>query len=306
MADYNSSYTGEEIDAAVGNAKTAAELKTAYESNANTNAFTDAEKANLANQSGTNTGDQDISGIATNAAAIATLDSEVVKKADYTTAHSVLVQQSGTGTPEVVKLSDNELLGKDGSSITGYSASDIRTLINVEDGADVTDTANVTAAGALMDSEVTNLAAVKAFDPTDYATAAQGTLADSALQSGDNVSDLTNDAGYLTSASTITDTINMLVETPADQDYEIWRNIPFAITVTKITTIADSGTCTLTGLINTTALGGTANSVSSSENVQTHSTSNTASAGDDLKVTVSSNSSAANMRVTVEFTRPLS
>jgi hypothetical protein len=36
-------------------------------------------------------------------------------------------------------------------------------------------TANVTAAGALMDSEVTNLAAVKAFDPDDYATAAQGT-----------------------------------------------------------------------------------------------------------------------------------
>ena len=34
------------------------------------------------------------------------------------------------------------------------TASQVRTLINVEDGADVTDTANVTAAGALMDSEV--------------------------------------------------------------------------------------------------------------------------------------------------------
>lgn len=34
------------------------------------------------------------------------------------------------------------------------SAADVRTLINVEDGADVTDTTNVTAAGALMDSEV--------------------------------------------------------------------------------------------------------------------------------------------------------
>ncbi|MFZ9066251.1 MAG: beta strand repeat-containing protein [bacterium] len=32
-----------------------------------------------------------------------------------------------------------------------------------------------------------------------YATAAQGSLADSAVQPGDNVSDLTNDAGYLTS-----------------------------------------------------------------------------------------------------------
>jgi hypothetical protein len=55
-------------------------------------------------------------------------------------------------------------------------------LGSVEDGADVTDTANVTAAGALMDSEVTNLAQVKAFDSSDYATAAQGTLADSAQQ----------------------------------------------------------------------------------------------------------------------------
>ena len=47
---------------------------------------------------------------------------------------------------------------------------------------DITDTTNVTAAGALMDSEVNNLAQVKAFDEADYATAAQGELADSALQ----------------------------------------------------------------------------------------------------------------------------
>jgi len=54
-------------------------------------------------------------------------------------------------------------------------------------------TADVTAAGALMDSEVTNLAQVKAFDTTDYATAAQGTTADSALQ--DVVSDTTPQLG---------------------------------------------------------------------------------------------------------------
>ena len=77
-------------------------------------------------------------------------------------------------------------------------AADGTKLDGIEAGADVTDTANVTAAGALMDSEVTNLAAVKAFDPTDYATAAQGALADSATQPGDNISTLTNDAGYTT------------------------------------------------------------------------------------------------------------
>jgi len=37
---------------------------------------------------------------------------------------------------------------------TGITKTEVLTLINVEDGADVTDTANVTAAGALMDSEV--------------------------------------------------------------------------------------------------------------------------------------------------------
>ena len=54
-------------------------------------------------------------------------------------------------------------------------------LSGIEASADVTDTTNVTAAGALMDSEVTNLAEVKAFDSSDYATAAQGTTADAAL-----------------------------------------------------------------------------------------------------------------------------
>jgi len=54
-------------------------------------------------------------------------------------------------------------------------------LDTIETNADVTDATNVTAAGALMDSEVTNLAQVKAFDSGDYATSAQGTLATNAL-----------------------------------------------------------------------------------------------------------------------------
>ena len=60
-------------------------------------------------------------------------------------------------------------------------ATDGTKLDGIEANADVTDTANVTAAGALMDSEVTNLAQVKAFSSADYATAAQGTTADAAL-----------------------------------------------------------------------------------------------------------------------------
>jgi hypothetical protein len=56
---------------------------------------------------------------------------------------------------------------------------------------------------------------------TDYATAAQGALADSATQPGDNVSTLTNDAGYLTS---FTETDPVFVAHPS-----------YGITSTKIT-----------------------------------------------------------------------
>lgn len=91
----------------------------------------------------------------------------------------------------------DRLLGRDtagAGDVEELTPAAVRTMLNVEDGADVTDTANVTAAGALMDSEVTNLAAVKAFDPTDYATAAQGATADSALQdiTSESLGDLAN------------------------------------------------------------------------------------------------------------------
>ena len=62
-----------------------------------------------------------------------------------------------------------------------FTDADHTKLNTIEASADVTDTANVTSAGALMDSEVTNLSDVKSFAPSDYATSAQGTLAINAL-----------------------------------------------------------------------------------------------------------------------------
>ena len=61
-------------------------------------------------------------------------------------------------------VSDDDFLRINGTEVEGLTAAQVRTAINVEDGADVTDTTNVTNAGALMDSELTNLAAVKAID----------------------------------------------------------------------------------------------------------------------------------------------
>jgi hypothetical protein len=66
------------------------------------------------------------------------------------------------------------------ATTASYTTAEETKLSNVEAAADVTDTTNVTSAGALMDSEVTNLAAVKAFNPASYATAAQGVKADAA------------------------------------------------------------------------------------------------------------------------------
>jgi hypothetical protein len=87
---------------------------------------------------------------------------------------------SGTNTGDQ-NLSSYQLQPTEGAFVDG----DKTKLDGIEASADVTDSTNVESAGALMDSEVTNLAQVKAFDSSAYATAAQGTLADSATQPGD-------------------------------------------------------------------------------------------------------------------------
>ena len=73
-----------------------------------------------------------------------------------------------------------------GNATTATTLQTARTIngVSFDGSADITvvDATTVAAAGALMDSEVTNLAQVKAFDSADYATAAQGSTADSALQ----------------------------------------------------------------------------------------------------------------------------
>ncbi len=97
-----------------------------------------------------------------------------VTSGDLTT----LSNTSGTNTGDQ-DLSTYQLKPSEGAFANG----DKTRLDNMADNADVTNTTNVTNAGALMDSEVTNLAQVKSFASSDYATAAQGSTADSALQS---------------------------------------------------------------------------------------------------------------------------
>ena len=210
--------------------QTGAEIKTAYESQANTNAYTDTDNAKVNYITVTQAVSLDQMEID-----IAALENGMVYKGDWNagsgsfpgsgsaqTGWFYYVSGAGTVNGIAFAIGDNIVATTDNASTSTYASnwskhdqtdavqavvgltgsitkSGLLSALNVEDGADQTDTANVTAAGALMDSEVTNLAQVKAFNSSDYATAAQGTLASSALQSGDNVSLLTNNAGYLTS-----------------------------------------------------------------------------------------------------------
>ena len=114
------------IEAGATADQTAGEIKTAYESNADTNAYTDAEKSKLAGVEAGATADQ--------------------------TAAEILT---------AIKTVDGAASGLDADLLDGNHAS-------------------------------------------AFATAAQGSLADSAVQPGDNISTLTNNSGYITGNQTIT------------------------------------------------------------------------------------------------------
>lgn len=88
---------------------------------------------------------------------------------------------------------------------------------------------------------------------------------------------------------------------PSNKDYRLVVNAPWPGSIEEVTTRCESGSCTATTKINTTALGGTANSVTTSEQSQAHTTSNTFAAGDDIVLTISSNASCVGMSYTMKM-----
>ena len=163
------------IEASATADQTAAEIRTLVDSATDSNVFTDADHTKLDGIEASATADQ-------TAAEIRTLvdsatDSNVFTDADHT-------KLDGIETGATADQTDAEIRAavEAATDSNVFTDADHTKLDGIEASADVTDTANVTAAGALMDSEVTNLAQVKAFDSSDYATAAQGSTADSALQ----------------------------------------------------------------------------------------------------------------------------
>ena len=164
-----------------GGATAQAVADTDYQSVLSEGAFADGDKTKLDGIEAS----ADVTDTANVTAAGALMDSEVTNLADVKTFDPADYATAAQGS-----LADSaQQPPSEGAFVNG----DKTKLDGIESGADVTDTANVTAAGALMDSEVTNLAQVKAFDSSDYATAAQGSTADSALQ--DVVDDTTPTLG---------------------------------------------------------------------------------------------------------------
>lgn len=91
----------------------------------------------------------------------------------------------------------------------------------------------------------------------------------------------------------------------ANADYIVAIRMPFGGIITETTTKCATGTATATFKVNTTALGGTANSVSTSEQSQAHASSNTFASGDDIVITISSNSACEDMTYMIKYTRDL-
>jgi hypothetical protein len=167
-----------------------------------------------------------------------------------TLAQTLALGNTTGGTDLSVSSGDNIVMAAS-STVDGRDVSvDGTKLDGIEAGANVTDTANVTAAGALMDSEVTNLAQVKAFDSADYATAAQGATANAALPKA---------GGAMTGAITTNSTFDgrdvatdgtKLDGIEASADVTDTTNVVAALTAGSNITIAADGT------IASTASGG--------------------------------------------------
>jgi hypothetical protein len=137
--------------------QTAGEIKTLYESNSDTNVFTDDDQSKLDGIESSATADQTASEIKT--AYESNADTNVFTDADHAKLDGISSGATGNQTASEIKTAYESNF-----DTNAFTDADHSKLDGVESSADVTDTTNVTAAGALMDSELTNEAAVKAID----------------------------------------------------------------------------------------------------------------------------------------------
>ena len=133
-----------------------AEIVAAVEAGTDSNTFTDADHSKLNGIEAS----ADVTDATNVTAAGALMDSEVTNLA-FVKALAKGISDGNVLTANDV-VADDDFLRINGTEVEGLTVAEVLTALNVEAGADVTDATNVTAAGALMDSELAGIAAVKA------------------------------------------------------------------------------------------------------------------------------------------------
>jgi hypothetical protein len=176
---------------------------------ATTNKFATAAQLALiaTNESEIDLNDADIStnasNISTNTSNIVSNDTDIGTNAtntanhisDLANPHAVTATQVGLGNVDNTSDANKSLSA---ASIAALALkADISSLSTVATSNDYNDLDNLPTLGTAAATAI-----------TDYATAAQGLLADSALQSGDNNSELVNDSNYVTALTAPVTTVN--------------------------------------------------------------------------------------------------
>ena len=175
---------------------TAADVKTKYESNSDTNAFTDAEKSKL---TGIEAGADAYGGWTLTIDGVSQGTILSTESVDFVGGTNVTLAYSATGNVITISATDTDTTYTAGAGLTltaaefalageSYTSAEQAKLSGIESGAQVNVNADWNASTG--DAQILNkpaLGTAASADSGDFATSAQGTLADSAVQPGDAV-----------------------------------------------------------------------------------------------------------------------
>ena len=176
-------------------------------------------------------------------------------------------------------------------------------LDGVEASADVTDTANVTSSGALMDSELTSIADVKALNQSVVSGANPVFTIITAL-AGISVGagGVTFNDGTQTTTALRKDAYTGHIETVADKVYYLDPDVATARTITGFFADCASGTCTGALRNHTDGVNIKSAAINSSGGSHGGLANTSIAAGDQITISISSNSSCLDLIFNVEFT----
>src|SRR3990172_1706299 len=119
------------------------------------------------------------------------------------------------------------------------------------------------------------------------------------------IADSTQSTGlrWGTASGSAPDFISGHIEAPDNKEYFLATYLPFGGQVESITTQSVEGTCRLDGYIDGYVLGGSYNSVSSTEETQYHTSDNVFAIGQTLSIILSATPGCSDVLFTIKFIR---